>query len=137
MKARLAVSTLPIIFVITLAAPSVAAAPASLLHDYRTAAATAPSFQGFSAARGRALFEHRGKDWSCSSCHTDDPRRSGQHAVTGKAIRPLAPVANPDRFTDAAKVEKWFRRNCRDVLGRECTAAEKGDFITWLTSLDR
>ena len=73
----------------------------------------------------------------CVSCHTDDPRRTGKHAVTGKPIRPLAPVANPARFTDAAKAEKWFRRNCRDVLGRECTALEKGDFIPWLNSLAR
>ena len=106
----------------------------TLLRDYSAAASTVPAFQGFSVARGRALYERKGKDWSCSSCHTADPRRAGEHAVTGKAIRPLAPSANAERFTDAVKVEKWFRRNCRDVLGRECTPLEKGDFITWLES---
>jgi signal transduction histidine kinase len=42
----------------------------------------------------------------------------GRHAITGKAISPLSPVANPERFRDAAKVEKWFKRNCSDTLGR-------------------
>ena len=28
-----------------------------------------------------------------------------------------------------AKTEKWFRRNCNDVIGRECSRAEKADMI--------
>jgi hypothetical protein len=111
--------------------PTFGATPQSLLDGYRATAGAQP----FSAARGRALYDQRGADWSCSSCHTADPRRSGRHAVTGKSIQPLAPAADPQRFTDPAKVEKWFRRNCRDVLERECTAREKGDFITWLAGL--
>jgi hypothetical protein len=59
----------------------------------------------------------------------------GQHAATGKPITALAPAANPQRFTDAAKTEKWFRRNCNDVLGRECSAAEKADVLGWLLTL--
>lgn len=95
-----------------------------------------PAFKAFSATRGQQFFQSKhGNDWSCSSCHTLDPTRSGEHAVTGRAILPMAPAANPQRFTDAAKVEKWFRRNCRDVLGRECTAQEKGDVLAWLGSL--
>ena len=46
----------------------------------------------------------------------------------------MAVSVTPDRFTDLAKVEKWFRRNCNTVLGRECTPAEKGDFIAFMTS---
>lgn len=95
------------------------------------------SFTGFSAARGATLFRTKGTDWSCSSCHTTDPRNPGRHAVTGKTIQPMAPVSNPKRLTDPAKVEKWFKRNCRDVFDRECTAQEKGDVITWLRSLSR
>jgi hypothetical protein len=95
-----------------------------------------PSFKTFSAARGQRFFlSKHGNDWSCASCHTSDPTRSGKHDVTGRAIQPLAPAANPKRFTDAAKAEKWFRRNCRDVLGRECSALEKGDVLAWLGSL--
>ena len=95
-----------------------------------------PSFKTFSAARGQRFFlSKHGNDWSCASCHTSDPTRSGKHDVTGRAIQPLAPAAKPKRFTDAAKAEKWFRRNCRDVARRECSALEKGDVLAWLGSL--
>jgi hypothetical protein len=101
-----------------------------------TARADQTAFAGFSVERGQAFFTQRhGQDWSCSTCHTSDPRAAGRHAVTGKAIQPLAPAANAARLTDPAKVEKWFRRNCKDVLARECTAAEKGDVIAYLLSL--
>ena len=102
----------------------------------RSAGAQPASSARFSAERGRALFESRhGSEWSCSSCHTADPRAEGRHAVTGKKIAPLAPATNPARFADAAKAEKWFRRNCNDVLKRECTFVEKGDVLTYLASL--
>ena len=114
---------------------ALAATPDSLLQQWRAEAGSgAPAF---AAARGRSLFETRGADWSCSSCHTTDPRQSGRHVVTGKTIQPLAPGANPQRFTDDAKVAKWMRRNCRDVLGRECTPQQKGDVLTWLLSVGK
>ncbi len=95
-----------------------------------------PSFKAFSSERGQRFFlSKHGNDWSCASCHTSDPMRSGKHDVTGREILPMAPAANPKRFADAAKTEKWFRRNCRDVLGRECSAQEKGDVLAWLGSL--
>ena len=104
----------------------------------RAARSEQPSFGGFSAERGKTFFaQSHGGDWSCASCHTGDPRAAGRHAVTGKPIEPLAPSAHAARLTDAAKVDKWFRRNCRDVLARECTAAEKGDVVAYLVSLPR
>ena len=119
----------------TFASP--ASTPAELQRTYAAEAANAsPGFRGFSAERGRRFFTTtHGNDWRCASCHTETPTAEGRHAVTGRTLRPLAPAANPVRFTDAAKVEKWFRRNCRDVVGRECTAVEKGDVLAWLTSL--
>jgi len=116
--------------------PALAASPQDLLREYDVAARTAqPGFAGFSAARGAAFFRAtHGGEWSCSTCHTDRPTVTGRHARTGKSIAPLAPSANPQRFTDAATVEKWFRRNCGDVLGRPCTAQEKGDVIAFLRS---
>ena len=74
------------------------------------------------------------RDRSCATCHGARPLSDGKHAVTGKVISPLAPVANASRFTDAAKTEKWFKRNCNDVLGRECTPLEKGDWLTFMIS---
>lgn len=88
------------------------------------------------AARGQAFFAQRhGGEWSCASCHQAPPTRAGQHASTGKTIAPLAPAAQPDRLTDSAKVEKWFRRNCKDVLSRECSAQEKADVLAYLNAL--
>lgn len=69
---------------------------------------------------------------ACTSCHTARPAQPGRHVVTDKAIKPLAPAANAARFTDPAKVEKWFRRNCTEVVGRECSAAEKADFMAFV-----
>jgi len=100
------------------------------------ARAAGAGFGGFSARRGEAFFKAtHGSDWSCASCHTGNPVAPGKHAKTAKPIAPLAPAANPDRFTDAAAVDKWFRRNCNDVLGRACTAQEKGDVLQYLMSL--
>jgi mono/diheme cytochrome c family protein len=113
-------------------APTTYAATAAELEAGYTALAGAPAV----AARGRELFTTRhGRDWSCSSCHGETPTRTGSHAATGKSISALAPAINVERFTDTAKTEKWFRRNCNDVMGRECTAAEKADVISWLRTL--
>ena len=113
------------------ALPATAATPAELLAGY-TAQAGAPA----QAARGQAFFTAKhGKEWSCSSCHGATPTQAGKHASTGKAIGALAPAFNADRFTDATKTEKWFRRNCNDVVGRECSAGEKADLLAWLLTL--
>lgn len=94
------------------------------------------AFTAFNAQRGQQFFTStHGSDWSCASCHTKNPLQTGKHDVTGKIIQPMAPSANPARFTDVAKTQKWFKRNCKDVVGRECTAQEKGDVLTWLISL--
>lgn len=88
------------------------------------------------AAAGQRLFtQRRGGEWSCASCHGEPPTRPGRHASTGKTIPPLAPAANPDALTERAKVDKWLRRNCGDVLGRSCTAAEKADVLAYLIRL--
>jgi len=109
---------------------------AEILALFKNDAASTPGFQGFSAAHGETFFKTKhGGEWSCSSCHTDNPAAQGKHAKTDKLIKPMAPAANPERFSDLAKVEKWFKRNCKDVLERECTAQEKGDVMTYLMSV--
>lgn len=84
---------------------------------------------------GRFFGTTYGNDWSCSTCHTTRPTQPGRHAKTDKTIAPLAPAANAERFTRPAKVDKWFRRNCNDVVGRECSAQEKADLLAWLLTL--
>ena len=110
-----------------------AATPTEQLAGY-TAQAGSPAVP----ARGQQFFNTRqGREWSCGSCHGALPVQAGKHASTGKSISALAPAFNPERFTDSAKTEKWFRRNCNDVAGRECTAAEKADVLSWLMTLKR
>jgi hypothetical protein len=118
----------------------------ALLHGAAQAADTSPAQQleRFSAQagapgqveRGRAFFTStHGGEWSCSSCHGSPPIKAGKHASTGKTIDAMAPAANAAAFTATAKVDKWFRRNCKDVLQRECAAAEKADVLAYLISL--
>ena len=108
-----------------------ATTPAEQLAGY-TAQAGVPAVP----ARGQQFFNTRhGRDSSCASCHGALPTQAGKHASTGKSIGALAPAFNPERFTDSAKTEKWFRRNCNDVASRECTAAEKADVLAWLLAL--
>lgn len=116
-----------------------AATPADMRQEFAAAAkAATPGFAGLSAARGEQFFKTtHGKEWSCATCHGARPVGDGKHAVTGKVISPLAPAANAGRFTDPAKTEKWFKRNCNDVLGRECTVAEKGDVLEYLLTLSK
>ena len=75
-----------------------------------------------------------GRKMTCGTCHGDDLSKVGKHYKTGKTIEPMAPSVNPERFTDVKKIEKWFRRNCNDAWGRECTAQEKGDVLKFLLS---
>jgi hypothetical protein len=114
-----------------------AATPAEIQKSFETAArAEAGTFTGFSIQRGEQFFKSRhGNDWACASCHTQSPLQQGKHVQTAKTIAPLAPAANPQRFTDGTKVDKWFKRNCNDVAGRACTALEKGDVMQYLMSL--
>ncbi len=131
MKVLISLTTLALAAV--LAAPAQATTATEQLAGYSQEAGSVAD-----AARGQQFFTRRhGAEWSCASCHTARPADEGQHAGTGKRIAPLAPVANPQRFTDAAKTEKWFRRNCKDVLGRACTPAEKADVLAWLLSQGR
>jgi hypothetical protein len=110
---------------------ALAATPAELLAGY-----VAQAGQPANAAKGETFFKaSHGQEWQCTSCHGKSPMVGGKHASTDKAIEPLAPAANAKRFTDSTKVDKWFRRNCKDVLARECSAAEKADVLAWLMTL--
>jgi hypothetical protein len=91
-----------------------------------------------SAERGKVLHNQSfagGKPDTpaCASCHGTDPFRPGRNP-TGKAIEPVALSATPTRYADVTKVEKWFKRNCNEVMGRECTAQEKGDWLAYMVT---
>ena len=96
-----------------------------------------PSFKGFDAKRGEEIFTSKhigkkGKEISCTTCHTSNLSNSGENTFTGKTIEPLSPKANPKRFTDIKEIEKWMKRNFNDVYNREGTAVEKGDVTTYI-----
>lgn len=107
------------------------------LAQYASAAkAASPGFSGFSAERGKTLHTQNftgGKPDTpaCTSCHGKDTRGTGR-APSGKTIDAMAASVTPARYTDPAKVEKWFKRNCTEVLGRVCTPQEKGDWLTYM-----
>jgi hypothetical protein len=131
--------TIPVLCLLLASVASLAETPQQIGQIYAAeAAARQPGFTP-SAKRGEAFFRQRfalnDKMPACTSCHTDSPLNPGQHAVTGKAIRPLAVAANSERFADPAKVEKWFGRNCKEVVGRACTPAEKADFVAYMSEV--
>ncbi len=115
--------------------------PSSLLAGYAAQArAQDGTFANFDAARGKELYFREvtrdGKTSACSSCHGPDPAAGGR-SPAGKKIEALDPNVNPARFTELKFAEKWFDRNCKQVLGRTCTPLEKGDFLTFVSAPGR
>jgi cytochrome c553 len=107
----------------------------TMLDEYRQQGVTETS-----AEAGRSLWtaEHASKNGgplrSCTTCHGTDLRKPGKHARTGKRIEPMAPSVNGKRYSNVKKIRKWFKRNCKWTLGRECSAQEKADILVWLNS---
>lgn len=104
-----------------------------LLRQYQSQGAS-----DFTADSGRSLWYRPFVDTkskqerSCTSCHRKDPKGAGKHIQTGKPIEPMAPSVNAKRLTDAKSIEKWFNRNCKWTLGRECSPAEKAGVLLFL-----
>lgn len=92
-----------------------------------------------SAEAGRAFYIKKvfvdGEDLSCSTCHTDDPTKEGKHKDTHNVTKPVAISANPEAFSDVKKTEKAFSKYCRELYKKDCSAQEKGDFLTYLLSV--
>ncbi|MFZ9162419.1 MAG: DUF1924 domain-containing protein [Burkholderiaceae bacterium] len=115
--------------------------PAAIWGSYAMAADAQQMQQAYEKQAGQTANSQRGQvffttthggEWSCATCHTAKPTVTGKHAITGRPIDPLAPSSNKERFTNERQTEKWFRRNCKDVLQRECTAIEKANVIAFL-----
>ncbi|TRZ56675.1 MAG: DUF1924 domain-containing protein [Rhodocyclaceae bacterium] len=106
---------------------------ATLLKDYESQGASRFSAQDAETFWVKANLDPKtGETRRCTTCHTEDLRRTGKHSTTGKAIEPLAPSVNPKRLTDVEHIEKWFGRNCKWTLNRECTPQEKGNLLVML-----
>jgi hypothetical protein len=95
---------------------------------------------GIRRARGEKLFRGKfaGGKTADSVVPPAIPTMPKRLASTSRPTRPSIRwprSAQKDRFTDPAKVEKWFKRNCNDVLSRACTPQEKADFTAYMISL--
>lgn len=132
----------PVVILITFIAFSLAGSLRAgelneLINHYAALAKTQDAlFDGFDVGRGKSLYVTKSLDGkkdtpSCTTCHTNDPTKAGETRA-GKTIDPMAASASPQRYQSLKKAEKWFRRNCKSVLGRECTVTEKGDFLTYM-----
>jgi cytochrome c553 len=101
--------------------------------------ATAHAAVDGDAAAGKSAWEREvpaanGQSRSCTTCHGSDPTQAGRHVRTHKPIAPMAPSVTAKRFTDPAKEQKWFTRNCKWTWGRLCTAQEQRDIKAYLYS---
>ena len=123
-----------LLFINSAAVLANSAAVDALLESYRAAGATSTD-----AARGEQLWKQKNIDRSsgdkraCASCHSSQLTNTGKHVRTGKPIEPLAPSVNSKSLTDRANIEKWFKRNCKWTLGRECDAQEKADLLRFIS----
>lgn len=101
------------------------------------------NYAGPSATDGKTFFNRevvqfkgstnkKGKAIACASCHTGNPADVGKHIVTGKKIQPLSPIVNAKRFSDIEEVEKQFNKHCHEVVGSDCSASEKANYIAFL-----
>lgn len=103
------------------------------------AVAVAAANKPFTVENGREFYLKRRSwqdtDYTCSGCHTEDPKKEGKHIDTKKPIKPLAPAVNPERFLDVQKVERNFTEHCMDLHERDCFAFEKGNFVAYMMSV--
>ena len=130
MKSKFAVVVGAAFFMV--AAGQVQAGAVDTLQQEYKAAGAGP----FSADKGQQMWtakhmnKEAGKEISCQTCHTEDLKKSGKHMKTGKVIGAEALIRW--QHPDIKFINKWFLRNCKQVLGRECTPQEKGDFLEYL-----
>lgn len=109
------------------------AAIAQLLNEYAIQGADKPDVE-----EGRLLWvktfkgDRRFPERSCTSCHSRDLKQSGKHIRTKKSIDPMAPSVNTKRLTSTQEINKWFKRNCKWTIGRECTVTEKANLLAYL-----
>lgn len=117
---------------ITAAGMASAATVDDALSDYRNQGAAQ-----FQSDQGSRLWRQEvagpeGEQRSCTTCHGADLHSAGRHVKTDEPIDAMAPSVNPKRLTERREIEKWFLRNCKWTFGRECTAQEKGDILSYL-----
>ncbi len=105
-----------------------------MFAEYQAEGAGEFTAKGVEALWNKKVRADDGSERSCATCHHSNLKLQGSHFKTGKVIEPMALSVNPERYQQAEKIRKWFRRNCKWTWGRECTAQEKGNFLAYLKS---
>ena len=103
-----------------------------MLYTYKLQGAIRPDAQAGQRLWLDTFIAKDGLERSCTTCHGDNLKQAGRHIRTKKLIKPMAPSVNPDRLTKTRDIKKWFKRNCKWTLGRECTAVEKADLLSFI-----
>ena len=121
------------LMLITASSSVMADASTQMFEEYKKAGVST-----INAEAGKALWNQQfknkktGKPQNCATCHGANLKQEGKHVRTGKKIAAMAPSANPKRFTKVKKIKKWFKRNCKWTIGRECSAQEQADILSYL-----
>jgi cytochrome c553 len=103
-------------------------------NEHKQKGVTSTDMQAGEALWNKQFLDNKtGQTRSCNTCHGADLKKMGKHARTNKRIEPMAPSVNKKRFTDVKKIKKWFKRNCKWTLGRECSAQEQADILSYLS----
>ncbi len=104
-----------------------------MFNDYKQNGVTSMSEQaGETLWNNKFTDKKTGQSRSCTTCHGIDLTKTGKHVRTDKPIEPMAPSANKKSLTNVKKIKKWFKRNCKWTIGRECSAQEQADILTYL-----
>ncbi|HED16651.1 MAG TPA: DUF1924 domain-containing protein [Gammaproteobacteria bacterium] len=103
-----------------------------MLDVYIQQGAVQPDAQAGKAIWLKTFIASDGSIRSCTTCHGNDLKQSGKHVKTKKLIKPMAPSVNPDRLSKTRNIRKWFRRNCKWTIGRECTVVEKASLLAFI-----
>ena len=106
----------------------------ALLAQYKAAGVTKIDTAKAKRDWTKEVKNEEGETSSCSTCHGTDLTKAGSHEKTKKVIEPMSHKVNAERITEEKKIEKWFKRNCKEVWSRECTVQEKADFLSYLIS---
>ncbi len=107
-------------------------AVSEMLNVYKQQGATQPVARAGQRIWLDTFISSDGSERSCTTCHGNDLKQTGKHVRTKKLIKPMAPSVNPDRLSNTRNIRKWFKRNCKWTIGRECTAVEKANLLAFI-----
>ncbi len=107
-------------------------AVSEMLGTYKQRGATQPDAKAGQRLWIETFIASDGSERSCTTCHGNNLKKTGKHVRTKKLIKPMAPSVNAERLIKTRNIRKWFRRNCKWTIGRECTVVEKANLLAFI-----